>query len=419
MDTIDRLRRKQQRCVMVFLSIEHYTEMLYPGHYEELAALERMIGFQISELLHAQRGDYRILGVRLFHGGEFCIFLQIPKTETFFDLNQRFKLFRDELEERLNESNMLQIGGRLTFGLGCYLFEKEPVSTPFAVSIGYNYLRAIAAKSIPDTFCISRMELMEILDKQRIDVLAQPIMDLRTGDIFGWEMLTRGPLNSPYYKPVDLFEIAYQSDLLGKLEMVVIKKAFREIAERSISEQVFINVTSLTLANKQFYAELIDYLSLFPSIQPSQIVFEITERYSIRDYRQMAAIMSKYRKHGFRFALDDAGAGYASLQSISELIPDMIKIDRSLIENIDQGKVKQSLLKALLQFAKDIKCEVIAEGIEREEEADVLLRHAVTKAQGYYFAKPAPLYHRNHNRLEFQEIKKKIQLRMAASNQLA
>src|SRR5690606_31896248 len=108
------------------------------------------------------------------------------------------------------------------FGLGCYVFEKEPVSTKLAVSIGYHYLRAIASKAIPETFCHTRMELMEILNKQNIDVLAQPIMDLHTGDIFGWEMLTRGPVNSPYYKPMDLFEIAYQADLLGKLEMVVI-----------------------------------------------------------------------------------------------------------------------------------------------------------------------------------------------------
>jgi EAL domain-containing protein (putative c-di-GMP-specific phosphodiesterase class I) len=127
----------------------------------------------------------------------------------------------------------------------------------------------------------------------------------------------------------------------------------------------------------------------------------------------MGAILSKFRSYGFRFAIDDAGAGYSSLQSISELIPDIIKIDKSVIQNIDQVAVKQSILRALLLFASDIKCQVVAEGIEREEEANILLDHQVKMGQGYYFAKPERMQF-DYARTHVPHLKEKIMKLRAA-----
>jgi EAL domain-containing protein (putative c-di-GMP-specific phosphodiesterase class I) len=97
------------------------------------------------------------------------------------------------------------------------------------------------------------------------------------------------------------------------------------------------------------------------------------------------------RGMGIKIAVDDTGAGYASLNTISEIMPDVIKIDRSVIQNIDKNSVKESMLKGLLLVAKEAGSTVIAEGIENEHEASVLSRNKVELAQGYFYARPGLL----------------------------
>jgi len=408
LDKVRRIRKQGHHCVLILLNLDNFGQMLYPGHYEQILKAQRMICLRLNELLPVFFTEDDIIGIKQFHGEDYCVFLRIPNIEMYLDIHYKALLIRDELEKRLEDATHTHYNGKLTFGVGFFIMEKEPASTWLSVSIAFHYAQAIATKKLPVNFDYTRKQLLDIIAKEEIVVLCQPIMDLRNGEIFGWEMLSRGPKNSPFYRPTDLFEFAYQADLLAQMEFIVIKRALKEIVEKPILEQVFINITSETLIQPFFYEQLIEYLSLFPSVKPCQIIFEITERHAIRDYRKMSLMMKQYRALGFRFALDDAGAGYASLQSISELIPDIIKIDRSIIQNINQGLVKQSLLKALMKFAEEINCEVIAEGIETEEEADVLYQHSVTMAQGYYFAEPAPIFNGSHHRAHYKELKDKI-----------
>ncbi|MBO9604687.1 MAG: EAL domain-containing protein [Paenibacillaceae bacterium] len=304
---------------------------------------------------------------------------------------------------------------RLLVETGTFLLEREAAHTMAAVQSASQFARAVAAKRLPVEFAALRQRLLRMLEAEDISVLAQPIMDLESGDIFGWELLTRGPAGGPLHMPVDLFPFAEQAGVLHRLEYLVIHKALREIAKRQIKEQVFLNITPVTLAEPKLLDRVLDWLKLYPAIRPGQIVFEITERHAIRDYTQMGDILRQYREHGFRFAIDDAGAGYSSLQSISELIPDMIKIDRSVIQNIDRQSVKQSLLKALLDFAEDINCQVIAEGVETEEEAGVLVSHRVRIGQGFYFSRPEPICS-GYGHTHFADLKQKImQLRQTSS----
>lgn len=405
--SVERSKNRGRKCVLKLLVIENYSQQFIAGDYEKLAGLGPWIVAEIGKLLPGYYREKDILGIFQNRSDEFVLLLTAADSDTFLELEYRINGFREQLEERLMPRAKALTGSPITFGTGIFELENHPASIEAMLAIGYYYTRAMATRQIPPSFNQTRSELLDILDRQRIDVLAQPIMDLGTGDIFGWEILTRGPAGSPYYKPTDLFEMAFSADLLSRLELMVIKRAFREIAERGIREPVFINVTAVSLANRLIYAEVLEYLKLYPGVRPDQIFFEITERHPIKDYRQMSEIIHGYRAHGFRFAIDDAGAGYSSLQTISELVPDIIKIDRSLIQDIDQGIVKKSLLKALIHFARDIECEVIAEGIERQEEADILLQHQVTKAQGYYFAKPAPLQICTD---ALRDIKEKIQM---------
>jgi EAL domain-containing protein (putative c-di-GMP-specific phosphodiesterase class I) len=198
---------------------------------------------------------------------------------------------------------------------------------------------------------------------------------------------------------------------------MVMKHALHEIASRQIREPVFLNVTAVTLSHPLFLTHILQCLERHPLLSPEQIYFEITERHQIYNMDAMIEILRGFRQHGFRFAVDDAGSGYSSLQWISELVPELIKIDRSVIHQVDRTAVKESLLKAIVTAAREMKCEVVAEGVEREEEADVLFRLDVSMGQGYYFAKPHQLLHEDDRDSDmYLETKNRIQQRRQAAS---
>ncbi|NIP82214.1 MAG: EAL domain-containing protein, partial [Gemmatimonadetes bacterium] len=121
---------------------------------------------------------------------------------------------------------------------------------------------------------------------------------------------------------------------------------------------------------------------------PGRIVLEITERTAISDYPQFKEYLNTFRERGFRFAVDDAGSGYAGLGSIANLDPDYIKLDISLISNIDTNFLKQNLVETLVGFAENHGAKVVAEGVERYEEFEAVRDIGVHLTQGFLFYEP-------------------------------
>jgi EAL domain-containing protein (putative c-di-GMP-specific phosphodiesterase class I)/GGDEF domain-containing protein len=402
-------RRQGGNCGLLLFFMEdfHHLFATYPLSF--IQNLHRHIQETMLEMLPRYYNEKDILGIAQFGGEDFCIFIKEHSGFTYDDLQRKAFLIRHELEKRLRLPARLHEEASYSFQTGCYVMGQDIENTEAAIYCAYHYAHSIATKKLPMHFSKSRQQLHDIIQTENITVLTQPIMNLNNGEIFGWEILTRGPLNTPFHTPTELFDFAYQADLLSKMEFLVIKKAFDEIAKRNIREQVFINITPVTLCHPLFLNQLLSMLERYPHILASQIILEITERHAIKNFDYMGVLLAKYRSYGFRFAVDDAGAGYSSLQTISELLPDMIKIDRSLIQNIDKMEVKQSLLRALLHFADNVKCQVIAEGVERQEEADILYDMQVEMGQGFYFARPEPFVADQERTLQFRLVKEKIQ----------
>jgi len=128
------------------------------------------------------------------------------------------------------------------------------------------------------------------------------------------------------------------------------------------------------------------------ALRPHNLVLEITERTAIEDFEAFGRELDRLRRIGFLVAIDDVGTGYSSLQTISEVPADFLKIDISLIKNIHQSLIKQDLVHSLLQVASRTRTRVIAEGIETAEEHQALRACGVRYGQGFYFARPAPAF---------------------------
>ena len=243
--------------------------------------------------------------------------------------------------------------------------------------------------SYPDSGQSIPNELKDIIDKKKITSHFQPIVDLKTGDIAGYEALSRGPANSALYTPDRLFAEAAQSGLLLKLENVCRETALTTAATLCLTGNLFININPEVVKDPQFKGGITKQMLLELKQDPESLVFEITERTAITDYASFRSSINHYRRQGFSIAIDDAGAGYSSLQSIAELHPEFIKIDRSLIQNIDQSQLKQALILSLVDFAHSIKAKVIGEGIETWAELAFLMKAGCDWGQGFLLARPS------------------------------
>lgn len=239
--------------------------------------------------------------------------------------------------------------------------------------------------------CIENQSIICDLIKQKdrqLSVLFQPIYNLDTGSVMGHEALCRGPKDSELFSPLKLFELAEQQNMLYPLENLVREMSIRKFKSFGLQSKLFLNLTP-KIVNEPGFAKgqtrrLIRHLGL----RPDQIVFEITERHSITDFTAFQKALEHYRNQGFLVAVDDAGAGYSSLQAIAELQPDFIKLDMSLIRSIETNATKKALLETFVTLSEKIKSALIAEGIETEQEFKVIRQLGVGFGQGYYLSKP-------------------------------
>ncbi|HEO8420961.1 TPA: EAL domain-containing protein [Yersinia enterocolitica] len=277
------------------------------------------------------------------------------------------------------------------FNTGYMFTEKKYAYLQDAIQTAYELALAMAHKRSDTEFNKLVHTLSDIVANKSINLLAQPIMDVETNKIHACEMLTRGPKGSALENPLQLFSLARQTRFLYDLEMIVLEKAFEQIQQTKWRHNIFINFTPVTIGNPRFVKDIQNVIRRFKGISPRKITIEITERDSFEGLEHFTNNLKVLRMLGFLIAVDDTGAGYASLNSISEIMPDIIKIDRSVIQNIDKNSVKESMLKGLLLIAKEVGSIVVAEGIESAEEASVLSKNKVDLAQGYFYARPTSL----------------------------
>ena len=209
-----------------------------------------------------------------------------------------------------------------------------------------------------------------------------PIVRADSERIFGYEGLARG-LPRSLRSPEVMFDVAAEGNLLWELSRLCRARAI-EGAARLLSgdELLFLNIDPHDFADPSF-GEL-------GALDPHKIVLEITERTAIKDYPTFRERLRGFRDRGFRFAVDDAGSGYAGLGSIANLEPDFIKLDISLINCIDANFIKQNLVETMVRFANDQGAKVIAEGVERAEEYEAVKQLGVHLVQGFFLHPPAP-----------------------------
>lgn len=221
-----------------------------------------------------------------------------------------------------------------------------------------------------------------VLEGDGLNLAVQPIVDLARGLTSGYEVLSRftGP---PQATPDIWFAHAERLGLGPALDALVIRRALTLRDDLAPEQFLSINLDPAHLWDERVTSALMSAGNL------KRIVVELTEHTIIDDWQGIAVHLQRLRDAGAKIAIDDAGSGYAGLQWLMSLSPDLIKVDRALIDGIDCDETKIALVGMLGSFADRIDAWVLAEGMERMAELDAVLRLGVPLGQGYLLARPS------------------------------
>lgn len=233
--------------------------------------------------------------------------------------------------------------------------------------------------------------LLKMIRTEGIDSYFQPIVDLYSGTIFGYEMLARG--REPFIYPSEMFSRAREWGITRELEYGCRNAALKKIAalpDSFRSRYFFLNVSPQTVSRPEFRngftLKTVEDLGL----DNTHIVLEVTETTSVDDYSLFESIIRHYIQQGFRIALDDFGSGHSGLITLVAVTPHFMKIDRELISGIHRSSYKQNLVRAICEFADTVGSNVLAEGVETIEELRTAFKLGAQYAQGFYLGKPCP-----------------------------
>jgi EAL domain-containing protein (putative c-di-GMP-specific phosphodiesterase class I) len=236
-----------------------------------------------------------------------------------------------------------------------------------------------------------RERFMALLFSEDVRVVFEPIVKLESRQLLGYEALVRGTPGGEFATPAQLFAAAAQCDALFELDCLCRRIALRAAGRLPQGAKLFLNCLPSAIHDPALQDSALRDLLARHKLRPSDVVFEISERESIDNFAVFREVCDHYSALGFLIALDDVGVGYSSLEAVTELAPDYLKVDMSFVRGIHEDPARQEILKALTSIAWRLDARIIAEGIETDAELRTLRELAVSYGQGYRIGRASEL----------------------------
>jgi EAL domain-containing protein (putative c-di-GMP-specific phosphodiesterase class I) len=348
---------------------------------------------RIFKLLAEQQGkDYRvddILTLDQPRGLKFIFFLQRKRRRNVAFSASDLRAVRTRLVTSLVPSI-----GRVGFP---YFKEPDRLEVGYAIAL-YNPLvhpervlrRAVeqaleqAAHQRKSDDLATLERLQDIILRERVSTLYQPILRMKEGTVMAFEALSRGKRGTGLETADALFEAAREHNLSVELDRLCRRLALLSSGRIPSTAKIFVNTVPATIRDPEFRGKpLIDFLQK-AQVQPDRIVIEITEGLVIDNYEMFRDTMGYFTDLNMAFAVDDVGKGYSGLTTIARLKPAFLKIDIGLVRGVHEKHENQVMVEAIISVGHSIGAGVIAEGIQTEEETQKLREMGVDYGQGYY-----------------------------------
>ncbi len=392
-DRVEKILLDLQYMSCITVQIEDLSKVEYLYGSNSYNYLLNQITVILKNIKDREFRGQDIFVVDLYDPDTFVIFLSAPRED-----RTRLVYHLEDVAERIR----IALEQEVFYMLYPYLKKYARPNIGYALEIQnpmVNNMRLIRqlvrnAKKMGDFMAakrsnLSRYELQKIIIEQDLRTVFQPIVDLETLEVVGYEALTRGPDGTEFYSPTLLFLLANESGLSFELDRACRKKAFERVREMDVDRKIFVNTLSMTIHDPEFRGVYLKELLEDIEVKPENVVFEISEKLAIDNYDLFRGAMKDYTDIGIVHAGDDIGTGYSDLERIMELHPGYMKIDMSFVHEIDKSFMKQEIVKALMNLSKNINSQVIVEGIETPQEYETLKKLKVQYGQGFLFAEPS------------------------------
>jgi len=391
-ERLESLLINNQYLACITAKVEHLQRI----EYQYGSELYNRLLFKITDLLkNLKSHDFRsedIFVVDMVELDTFVIFLSAPR-ENRTQLLDHLEIITDRVRESLEKAifNIFYpyLREYCRPSIGYSLVIKNPMINNLRLLMQLiRDSREMGIHLTKKRDFTSKYDLQKIIIENKIDTVFQPIVNMNTLEIIGHEALSRGPEGSEFENPLMLFTFASECGLSFELDRLCRKKAFETVRKIKTDKKIFVNTLTMTIHDPEFRGTYLKELLEDLKMKPENVIFEVSEKMAIDNYDMFRAALKDYTDIGIVHASDDIGTGHSDLERIMELKPGYMKIDLSFVKGIDQSYIKQEIVKAMLQLAKNIDSIIIAEGIETHEEMAKLREIGVEYGQGFLFARP-------------------------------
>jgi len=231
-------------------------------------------------------------------------------------------------------------------------------------------------------------KIKDAIAEDRIVPLFQPIVNSQTKEVVKYEALMRMlDENGDYIAPIYFLELAKKNKLYPELTKIMLHKTFEQFKDSNA--QVSINLSVQDILNETVHKTILEKLKKYQ--MKDRIVFEILESEGIDNYEEVLNFIKEVKEMGAKISIDDFGTGYSNFEYLMKLNVDYIKIDASMIKDIDKNKNSQMVTETIIDFAEKMNIKTVAEFIHSEDVYNMIKRMGVNYAQGYYFGEPKEL----------------------------
>lgn len=241
---------------------------------------------------------------------------------------------------------------------------------------------------------LMRAEMLEALDKGEFELYYQPKVSFKTNEILGVEALIRWhhPAKG-FIPPCDFIPLAEQFGIITKIDEWGLMTACRQAKKWQdmglAPVKISVNMSQVQFSRTDVYATVVKALEE-TGLDPSWLEIEVTETMAMTDVDRTVGILENIHKLGVSISMDDFGTGYSSLASLKAIPFDVLKIDRSLVCDVNENDTSRRIAGAIVAMGKALKMIVLAEGVENVEQTKLLTEIGCDLAQGYYYSKPCP-----------------------------
>jgi EAL domain-containing protein (putative c-di-GMP-specific phosphodiesterase class I) len=393
---IESLLEERGEVSLLCLNIVKYSKIEEIYGWEVFDSVMREVASALERITGAELRDSDMVAELMISGNAFVVLLSPPRTTATMD-RQALDRLAQRVEALVREDLANVLDPTVYPKFGCY------VGAAVAHYDPNTRLERLVHKALEDALEQSdsrelteaqerQQRLEEIIAAGSVHTRVHPIFRLEDLSIIGYEALSRGPQGGEFERPDKLFRVAYDADLVVRLERLCRQRAFEAAASLPEGRMLFINIEPEAVADPELRDIMFTTLLAGSGVNPENVVFEITERTAITDFAAFRATLEYLRRLGFKVAVDDGGAGYGSLQSLAEVRPEWLKIDMSLVTDIDTDEIRRILVTSLVMFGERLGVKLVAEGIERPEQLETLRNLGVEFGQGFLFCRPTVPY---------------------------